>query len=173
MDKAEVRLRSPLYGFITLLLSHNELLDQASLVWGAHVFRLCSSADPVVHLSEHSGLREMWVESQHPLQQHPSIDPFIYCEEEQEFRSEESDEHPKHLEEKATSGGVTFDGYVKVQSAPYANDQGAKTERDDPEGAPLLWFSLPQVRGVARRGGIGWRITHLFGGSVEMIDPAK
>jgi hypothetical protein len=70
---------------------------------------------------------------QHFLQQNTSIDPFIYCEVEQDLRCEESDEHPRHLEEKATGGGVTSGGYVKVQSAPYAYDQGAEAERDDPK----------------------------------------
>ena len=111
MDKAEVRLRSPLYEFITLPLSHSELLDHENLAWGAHV---CSSTDPVVHVRQHSGLGQMWVEFQHLLQQKLSIDPFINCEEEQEFRCEERDEHPRHLEENATRGGVTSDGYVKV-----------------------------------------------------------
>ena len=166
-----MRLRSPLYGFITLLLGDNELLDHASLGLGTHIFRLCSSTDPVVHASKSSGLAQMWVELQHFLQQDLSRNHFIYCKVEQELWSKESDEHPEHLVENATGGGVTSDGYVKVHSTPYANDQGAEAECDDSKSAPLLWFSLPQIRGVARRGGIG--ITHLFCGSVETIDPAK
>ncbi len=163
MDKAEVRLRSPLYEFITLLLSHNELLDHASLAWGAHVFRLCSSADPVVDVSKHSGLGQMWVELQHLLQQQGGRNPFIYCEVKQDLRCEESEDHPRHLEEKATGGSVTSDGYVKVQSAPYAYDQSAEAERDDAKSAPLLWFSHPQIWGVARSGGIGCKIIHFVG----------
>ena len=163
MDKAEVRLRSPLHEFIALLLGHNELPAHASLAWGAHVFRLCSSTDPVEHASKHSGLSQMWVRFQYPLQQNSGIDPFIYCEVEQDFRCEESDEHPSHLEEKATGGGVTSDGYVKVQSAPCAYDQGAEAERDNPKRSPLLWFFHPQIWGVGRGGGIGCRILHFVG----------
>ena len=70
-------------------------------------------------------------------------------------------------------GSITSDGYVEVQSAPYTYDQGAEAKPNDPIGAPLLWFSLPQIRGVAWRGDIGCKVTHLFGRSVETIDPAK
>ena len=114
MDEAEVWLRRLLYEVITLLLRHNELLYHVILALDTHVFRPCSSTDPVVHASKHSGLGQMWVELQHFLQQKASRNHFVYCKVEQELRCEESDEHPRHLEEKATSGGVTLDGYVKV-----------------------------------------------------------
>ena len=100
-------------------------------------------------------------------------DPFIYREKEQELRCEESDEHPKHLEEKATSWMVAPGWNVQVKSAPYAYDQCTEAKRDDPERAPLLWFSHPQICGVARGSGIGCRILHLFGGSIKTTDPAE
>ena len=103
------------------------------------------SADPFVHASKDSGLGQMWVELQHFLQQDISIDPFIYCEVEQELRCEESDEHPRQVEEKATGVGVTSAGYVEVQSAPYAYDHGAGAKRDDCKSAPPLWFGLPVI----------------------------
>jgi hypothetical protein len=158
MDKAEVRLRFPIN---TLLLSHSELLDHISLSLGAHVFRLCSSTDIAEHPSEQSGLSQIWVELQNFLQQNTSTNPFIYCEEEQELRCEESDDHPRHLKEKATDGGVTYGGYVKVQSIPHAYDQGGQAEGDDAKGAPLLWFSHPQIWGVAGSSGIGCSVPHL------------
>ena len=114
MDKAEVSLRRLLYGIITLLLSQNESLYHVCLVLGTHVFRLCSSTDPVVHASKYSGLGQMWVVLQHFLQQNTSRNPFIYCEVEQDLRREERDYHPRHLEEKATGVGVTLDRYVEV-----------------------------------------------------------
>ena len=162
MDKAEVWLSRLLYGVITLLLSHSELLYHVSLALATHIFRLWSSTDPVVHACQHSGPGQMWMELQHFLQQHASRNHFVYCKVEQELRCEKSDEHPKHLEEKATSGGATFDGYVKVQSAPYAYDQGAEAERDYPKSAPLLWFCLPQILGVASSGGIVYRTLHFL-----------
>ena len=165
-----MRLRRPLYRIITPLLSHNESLYHVSLELGTHIFRLCSSTDPVVHASEHSGLGQMWVELQHFLQQNTSHNSFIYCEEEQDLWCDESDEHPRHLDEKATGSGVTFGGYVEVDSAPYAYDQGAEAKRGDPKSAPLLWFCHPLIRGVARSGSISCRILHLFFGSVN---PAK
>ena len=64
----------------------------------------------------------MWVELQHFLQQNASHNSFMYCEVEQDFRCEESEEHPRHLEGNATGDGVTSGRYVKVQSAPYAYD---------------------------------------------------
>ena len=114
MDKAEVWLRRQLYDVITLLLNHNELLYHVCLALGTHIFRPRSSTDPLIHASKHSGLSQMWVEPQHFLQQNASRNHFVYCKVEQELRCEESDEHPRHLEEKATSGGVTLDGYVKM-----------------------------------------------------------
>jgi hypothetical protein len=144
MDKTEVRLRLPLYEIITLLLSHSELLDHVSLALRAHVFRLCSSADVVIHVSKRSGpLGQMWVELQDFLQQSTSTNPFIYCEVEQKLRCEESDDHPRHLEDKATGGGVTSGRYVKVQSAPYAYDQGGEAEGENPKRGPLLVWSYP------------------------------
>ena len=137
------------------LLSRNELLYHASLALGTHIYRLCSSTDPVVHTNKHSGLGQMWMELQHLLQQNASRNHFVYCKIEQELRCEESDEHPRHLVGKATGSSASSDGYVEVESAPYAYDQGAEAEGDDSIRAPLLWFSLPQIRGVARRGGIG------------------
>ena len=56
----------------------------------------------------------MWVELQHFLQQDASRNHLVYCKVEQELRCEESDEHPRHLDEKATGGGITSDGYIKV-----------------------------------------------------------
>ena len=35
--------------------------------------------------------------------------------------------------------GMTVDGYVKVQSLPYAYDQGAEAEPDDIQSAPVVW----------------------------------
>jgi hypothetical protein len=93
--------------------------------------------------SQHPALGQTWVELQHVLQQNTSTDSFIYCEEEQELRCEESKDHPKHLEEKATGVAMTSGGYVKVQSAPYAYDQGADAKRNDPESAPLSWLFYP------------------------------
>ena len=173
MDKSKVRLWCLLYGIITPLLSHNGSLNHVSLALGTHIFRLGSSTDPVVHASKHSGLNQMWVEFLHFPQQNTSRNPFIYCEVEQELRCQESDEHPNYLDEKATGIGVTFGGYVKVQSAPYAYDQGAEAERDNPKSAPLLWFSHPPRWGVARNGSIIPGILHLFCGSVKTIDAAK
>jgi hypothetical protein len=171
MDKAKMRLRSwPYDGVMALLLSHNELIDYGSLTLGTHVY---SATDPAVHTSKHSGLGQMWVDLQYSLYQNNSIYPFIYCEVEQELRCQESDEHPKQLEKKATCGGITFDGYIKVQSAPYAYDQGADAKQDDPESAPLLWFCHPQIRRVARSGSISRKILHPFYGSVKTIDPTK
>ena len=138
MDMPEVRLRRLLYGTITLLLNHNESLYQVKTVLGTHVFRLCASTDPVVHSSKQSGLGQMWVQLVHLLQQLINLDPFVYCEVKQDLRCEESKYHPKHLSEKATGGSVTFGGYIEVQSAPYAYDQGAEAYREDPKCAPLL-----------------------------------
>ena len=159
MDKPKVRLRRLI---ITPLLNHNESVHHMRSALCTHVFRLCSSTDPVVHGSKHAGLGQMWVELEHFLQQNTSRNPFIYCEEEQELRCDESDEHPRHLDEKATGGGVTFGGYVKVQGAPYAYDQGAGAKRDNPKSTALLWFPHPLIWGVARSGG---RILHLFRGT--------
>jgi hypothetical protein len=58
--------------------------------------------------------------------------------------------------------GLTSGGYVKVKSTPYAYDQGAEAERDDSKGASLLWFSHPQIRGIAGNSGIGCGVLHLF-----------
>ena len=80
----------------------------------------------------------MWVELVHFLQQRINLDPFMNCEVKQDLWCEESKYHPKHLGEKATGGGVTFGGYVEVQSAPYAYDQSAEAYREDPKSAPLL-----------------------------------
>ena len=137
MDKTEMRLRRLLYEVITFLLSHNKLLDHV-MEMGAHLCRPCSSTDIAIHAGEHTGLGQTWVELQHFFQQNTSTDPFIYCEEEEELRGEESNEHPRYLKEKATGSGVTFTGYVEVQSAPYAYDQGTEAKRDDPKSAPLV-----------------------------------
>ena len=122
MDKPEGRLRRLLYGTTLPLLSRNESLHHVRLALGTHIFRLCSSTDPIVQASKPSGLGQMWVELQHFLQQNTSLNPFIYCKIEEELRCDESDEHPRHLDEKATGDGVTFGGYVEVHSAPYAYD---------------------------------------------------
>jgi len=98
---------------------------------------------------------------------------FNAIKQEQELRREESNEHPKHLEDKATCGAVTFGGNVEVQSAPYAYDHSTEAKRDDPESAPLFWFWHPRVWGVVRSGGIGRRILHLLCGSLQTTGPAK
>src|SRR5258706_2632903 len=67
MDKSEVRLRRPLYGIITPLLSHNGSLYHISLALGTHILRLCSSMDPIIHASKQSGLGQLWLELQHFL----------------------------------------------------------------------------------------------------------
>ena len=181
MDKAEVWvLARLLYGVIALLLSHNELL-YVILALGTHILSSTdpvvhaskSSADPFVHAREHTGLGQTWVETQYFLQKNTSSDSFGYREIEQELRCEESEDHPRQLEEKATGAGVTSDGYIEVQSAPYAYDQGAEAKRDDPNGAPLLWFCHPYIWGVASSGSTVYKILHLFGESVETIDPAR
>ena len=155
------------------LLNYNESLHHVRLVLETHAFRLRSSTDPVVHTSKQSGLGQTWMELQHFLQQNTRRNSFTYCEVEQELRCDESDEHPKHLDEKATGDSVTFGRYVEVQSAPYAYDQGAGAKRGDPKGAPLLWFSHPPIWGVARIGNISCRILHLSWGRVKAIDPAN
>ena len=104
----------------------------------------------------------MWVELERLLQQNTSTDPFIYCEVEQGLWCEESNDHPKQLGENATGGGVTSGGHAKVQSAPYAYDQGAEAERENPKRGPLLGFSYPQIRRVAGSGGIMCRVFHRF-----------
>jgi hypothetical protein len=104
----------------------------------------------------------MWVELQDFLQQYGSIDPIIYCEVEQVLRCEESEDHPRHLEEKPTGGGLTFGGYVKVQSAPYAYDQGSEAEGENPKRGPLLGLSYPQIWRIAGGSGIGCRVLHLL-----------
>ena len=78
------------------------------------------------------------MERQYSLHQNISTESFIYCEEEQEFRGEESDERPGNVEEKPTDRGVTSGGYVKVQIIPCAYDQRAEAKRDNPESTPLL-----------------------------------
>ena len=115
----------------------------------------------------------MWVHLQHFLQQNTGVDPFICCEEDQELRYEENHEHPRHMEEKATGVGVTIDGYIKVQSTPYAYDRGAEAQREDPQSTPLLGFSHPLIWGVARSDSISRRVVHLFCGSVRTTVPAK
>jgi hypothetical protein len=114
--------------------------------------------------SKQSGLGQMWVGLQDFLQQNTSTNPFIYCEVKQELWCEESDDHPSHLEEKTTGGGLTFGRYVKVQSAPYTYDQGGKAKGNNPKGAPLVWFSHPQIWGIAGSSEIGCRVLHLLTG---------
>ena len=109
----------------------------------------------------------MWMELQHFLQQNANRNPFIYCEVEQDLRCDESDEHPRHLDEEAAGDGVTFSGYAKVHSTPYAYDQGTEAKRDDPKGTPLLWFCHPLIWRVSRSGSISCRILHVFCGSVR------
>ena len=147
----------------TRLLSHNELLDHVRAS-GAYRYPLYSSADVLPYASKQSGPGQMWVDRQYFLHHNLNTDSFIYCEEEQDLRCEESGDHPIHLEEKATSIGVTSGGYVKVQSIPCAYDQGAEAKQDDPESAPLVWFWHPHLLGVASSD-IGRRIPHLFCGS--------
>ena len=104
----------------------------------------------------------MWVELEHFLQQSTSPDPLIYCQVEQDLWCEESKDHPGHLEEKATDGGVTSGGYVEVQSAPYAYEQGAEAEGENPKRGSLVGFSYPQIRRIAGSGRIGCMGLHLF-----------
>ena len=70
------------------------------------------------------------------------------------------------MDENATGGGVTSDGYGKVQSTPYAYDQSAEAEGENPKCGSLFGFSYPQVRRVAGSGGIGCRVLHLFIGQL-------
>ena len=70
------------------------------------------------------------------------------------------------MDENATGGGVTSDGYVEVQGAPYAYDQGAKAEGENPKRGSPVGFSYPQIRGIAGSGGIGCRVLHLFIGQL-------
>ena len=154
------------------LLSCNELLDHMRAL-GAYKYPLYSFTDVSPCVSKQSGPSQMWVDHCYFLHHSISTDSFIYCEVEQELWCEESDDHPKHLEEKAMGVGVMSGGYVKVQSIPCAYDQGAEAKQDDPESAPLVWFWHPYLWGVARSSGIGCRIPHLFCGSVKAIDPTK
>ena len=163
-------LRRALDGTIMLLLNQNESHYHVSLALGTHAFRLCSSstdpvvhaskhpADPVVHASKYSGFGQMWAGLQHFLQQNTSPDPFADCEEEQELRCEENDDHPRHLEEKVTGDAVTSDGYAELKSAPCAYDQGTEAKRGDPKSSSLLWSCHPPIWG----GSISCRILHLF-----------
>ena len=109
----------------------------------------------------------MWVGRQYYLHQSLRTGQFVYCKEEQELRGAESDDHPEDLEEKATGSGITVDGYVKVQSLPYAYDQGAEAKPDDIESASVVWCLPPPLRVVSRSGGVGCGILHLFCGSDE------
>ena len=102
-----------------------------------------------------------------------SIGAFIYCEVEEEFGCEESDDHPNNLGEEATGGSAAFGGYAKVNSAPHRYDQRADAECDDPKRAPQLRFFHPQIRGIAGSSGISGWILHLLCASVYTIDPAK
>ena len=61
---------------------------------------------------------------------------------------------------------MTSDRYVEVQSAPYAYDQGAETEGENPKCGSPVGFSYPQIRRVAGSGGIGCRVLHLFIGQL-------
>ena len=53
-----------------------------------------------------------------------------------------------------------------MQSAPYAYDQGAEAEGENPKRGPLLGFSYPQIRRVAGSGGAVCRVLHLSMGQV-------
>ena len=59
----------------------------------------------------------------------------------------------------------------KVQSIPYAYDQGAEAKPDDIESAPVVWCFPPPLWAAVRGGGIGRGILHLFCGSVKTIEP--
>jgi hypothetical protein len=122
-----------------------------------------------MHASKHSGLGQTWVELQDFLQQNTSIDPIVYCEEEQVLRCEESNDHPRHLEEKLTGGGLTSGGYVKMKSAPHAYDQGGEAEGENPKRGPLLGLSYPQIWRIAGSGGIGCRVLHLLTGQYRQL----
>ena len=115
----------------------------------------------------------MWVDCQGPLHQHSSINPLIYCQVEEDLWCEESDDHPRNLEEKPTGGSVTSGGYVEVQSAPYAYDNGGEADGEDSKRSPLLGLSNPQIRRIARSGSIGCRVLHLFYGSRQTVSSAK
>ena len=90
-----------------------------------------------------------------------------------ELQCEESEGHPRHLEEEATGVGIMFDGYVKVYSAPYAYGQGTEAKRDDPKCSPLSWFSHPQRRVVSTSGSIAWKTIHPVCGIVKTTGPSK
>jgi len=72
-----------------------------------------------------------------------------------------------------TCESEAFGGNVKVDSAPYTNDQSANADCDDPKRAPLLRFSHPRICGVAGRGAISGWVLHLFGASAYTIGSAK
>ena len=147
----------------TLLLSDNELLNHRRAL-GAYKYPLYCSADVLPYATPQFGLGQFFVDRQYFLHHNISTDSFIYCEKEQEFWGVESDDHPGDLEEKATGIGITFLRYIKVHSVPYAYDQGAEAKRDDPESAPEAWFFPPAFWKVARSGGSGRGIVHLFCG---------
>ena len=57
---------------------------------------------------------------------------------------------------------MTSGGYGKVESAPYAYDEGAEAEGENPKRGSLLGVSYPQIRRIAGSGGIGCSVLHLF-----------
>ena len=64
--------------------------------------------------------------------------------------------------EEATGGTTAWDGYVKVDSAPYAYDQSPDADDEYLKGAPLRRSFSPRVLGVAGSRVVGWRVLHLF-----------
>ena len=68
------------------------------------------------------------------------------------------------MKDNATGGSVTPGGYVEVQSTPYAYDQGAEAEGENPKCGSLVGCSYPQIRRIAGSSGIGCRVLHLFTG---------
>lgn len=64
---------------------------------------------------------------------------------------------------------VACSGYVKVYSAPYTYDHGAKAEREDAKRGSLHGFSNPQKRRIAFR----VLVLHPFYGQVKAIGSAK
>jgi len=60
-----------------------------------------------------------------------------------------------------------------VYSAPYAYGRGGEADREDSKRSPLLVLPNPQIRRIARSGGIGCRVLHLFYGSRQIVGSAK
>jgi len=85
----------------------------------------------------------------------------MYCDVEQSLWRDESDEHPRNMEEKSMNETVACRGDVEVHSTPYTYGQGAEAEGEDPKRGPLPQFSNPQKRRI------GFRVLHLCYVSVK------